>query len=267
MVRPFGVLIRMSRPNRLPLHNYAERANEAGHILLKNLLSRNFHLCYNVQHVCGQSQWYDGNMAESRSTDATNVTQRLLVKANAGDDASREQLFRHCCERLERLARKMLADFPVVRRWEQTDDVFQNAAMRLMRSLRDVKPESVRHFYALAATQIRRELIDLARHYSGANGQARNLESAKHRTENDDRSGLAPADLTNAPDRLASWTELHAHIADLPEEEREVCELLWYQGLTQPDAAEVLDMPLRTLKRRWQKVRLKLHEVMNDQFS
>ena len=96
-------------------------------------------------------------MAASRSTDAPNVTQRLLVKANAGDDALREQLFRHCCERLERLARRMLADFPAVRRWEQTDDVFQNAAMRLTRSLQDVKPESVRHFYALAATQIRRQ--------------------------------------------------------------------------------------------------------------
>ena len=53
-------------------------------------------------------------------------------------------------------------------------------------------------------------------------------------------------------------------IEKLPDEEREVCELLWYQGLTQPQAAEVLQMPLRTLKRRWQKVRLKLHEVCND---
>jgi hypothetical protein len=69
----------------------------------------------------GKANWYDGNMAESRSTDATNVTQRLLVQANAGDDALREQLFRHCCERLERLARKMLAVFPAVRRWEQTN--------------------------------------------------------------------------------------------------------------------------------------------------
>ena len=206
-------------------------------------------------------------MAESRATDATNLTERLLLKANAGDVESREQLFQHCCERLERLARKMLADFPAVRRFEQTGDVLQNASMRLMRALRDVQPESVRHLFSLAATQIRRELIDLARHYRGANGDARNLESTLDRSGTSDRFGLSPADLTNAPDRLASWTELHAHIANLPEQERELCELLWYQGLPQADAAEILDMPLRTLKRRWQKVRLTLHELINDQFS
>lgn len=203
-------------------------------------------------------------MSESHSASATNVTQRLLAQANAGDDESRDRLLEHCCDRLERLARKMLSSFPTVRRWEQTDDVFQNAAMRLMRSLREVKPESVRHFYALAATQIRRELIDMARHYGGANGEARNLES--HKSSEDDRSFFAPADLTNAPDRLASWTELHNHIADLPDKQREVCELLWYQGLTQVEAAELLDMPLRTLKRRWQKVRLSLHDAINGEF-
>ncbi len=205
-------------------------------------------------------------MPESHSSNATHVTRQLLAQANAGDDASRERLFEHCCGRLEKLARKMLGSFPHVRRWEQTDDVFQNAAMRLMRSLRDVKPESVRHFYALAATQLRRELIDLARHYGGAHGEARNLESRNRQTQHDDRPVIAAVDLTNAPDRLASWTELHTHIANLPDEEREVCELLWYQGLTQPQAAEVLAMPLRTLKRRWQRVRIALHDAMNGEF-
>ena len=52
----------------------------------------------------------------------------------------------------------------------------------------------------------------------------------------------------------------------MPREEREVCELLWYQGLTQPQAAEVLAMPLRTLKRCWQRVRITLHDAMNGEF-
>lgn len=205
------------------------------------------------------------SMSESPPRNTEGVTQRLLAHANAGDDASREQLFRHCCDRLERLARKMLSDFPSVRRWEQTDDVFQNAAMRLMRALLEVKPESVRHFYALAATQIRRELIDLARHYGGANGAQASFESRNQTSPSDERPAFEPAELTNAPDRLASWTELHEQISNLPDEEREVCELLWYQGLTQPEAAELLGMPLRTLKRRWQAVRLKLYDTMNGQ--
>jgi len=205
-------------------------------------------------------------MSDSYQREPAPVTEHLLAQANAGNIKARDRLLQHCCDRLERLARKMLNSFPTVRRWEQTGDVFQNAAMRLMRSLKDVKPETTRHFFALAAVQIRRELIDLARHYASANGPAASFESQNRDLSNGDRPEFEPTDLTNAPDRLAYWTELHQCIADLPDEEREVCELLWYQSLTQPEAARLLDMPLRTLKRRWQTIRLKLHEVMNGQF-
>ncbi|MBM80895.1 MAG: RNA polymerase subunit sigma-24 [Planctomycetaceae bacterium] len=208
-------------------------------------------------------------MVDRSQHSTANVTQHLLAKANNGAEASREQLLQHCCDRLERLSRKMLRSFPSVQRWEQTDDVFQNASMRLMRSLEDVKPESVRHFFALAATRIRRELIDLARHYSRANGATVSIaghHSANSNGNGKQRNSTEPAKLTNAPDQLACWTELHTQIANLPDEEREVCELLWYQGLTQPEAAELLDMPLRALKRRWQKIRITLHDAMNGQF-
>ena len=67
-------------------------------------------------------------------------------------------------KRLSRLARKMLRSYPGVRRWELTDDIVQNAALRLWQCLDAVKPASVRSFINLAAVQIRRELIDLARH-------------------------------------------------------------------------------------------------------
>jgi RNA polymerase sigma-70 factor (ECF subfamily) len=74
------------------------------------------------------------------------------------------------------------------------------------------------------------------------------------------------ADVTYEPGRLAQWCELHEQIAALPEEEREVCELLWYQGLTQSEAAGVLAVSERTVKRRWQTVRLKLHEMFQGNF-
>ena len=62
-------------------------------------------------------------------------------------------------------------------RWEQTDDVVQNALVRLRRALETTSPESVRSFVNLAAVQIRRELIDLARHYHGPNGMGAHHES------------------------------------------------------------------------------------------
>ncbi len=230
-----------------------------------NFLGLTIQVICRVRAVARRANEYDCSMSDSGDNNAAHLTERLLAKANAGDKASREQLFRHSCDRLERLARKMLNDFPNVRRWEQTTDVFQNAAIRMMRALEDVKPESTRHFFSLAATQIRRELIDLARHYGGANGEAHSFDSHKQQMPGDDQTVFEPAAATDAPDRLASWTELHGHIAELPNGDREVCELLWYQGLTQPEAAELLGMPLRTLKRRWQRVRITLYDKMDGQ--
>ena len=56
-------------------------------------------------------------------------------------------------------------DFPRLKNWEETDDVLQNAALRLDRALGVVPVASAAEFFRLAATVIRRELLDLARHY------------------------------------------------------------------------------------------------------
>ena len=106
-----------------------------------------------------------------------NATQ-LQALLDEGDDAAYGELLSIASTRLHKLARKMLRDLPQLRRWEQTDDVFQTAAIRLHRSLSEVKPESVRQFFGLASTQIRRTLINLARHHYGPEGQAANQESS-----------------------------------------------------------------------------------------
>ena len=50
-----------------------------------------------------------------------------------------------------------------------------------------------------------------------------------------DRTELA--DTTHDPDRLAAWTDFHREVEALPAEEREVFDLLFYQGLSQAEAA------------------------------
>jgi RNA polymerase sigma factor (sigma-70 family) len=59
--------------------------------------------------------------------------------------------------------------------------------------------------------------------------------------------------------QLAEWTEWHDAVASLPGDEREVFDLMWYHGLSQPEVAGVLDISLRTVKRRWRRTRLLLH--------
>lgn len=186
--------------------------------------------------------------------------QNLIQLAQQGDASAKDALLDHACDRLLRLTRKMFHSYPALRRWEQTDDVFQNAMLRLHRAWADVKLESVRHFFNLAAVQIRRELLDLARHHFGPEGEA-----AKHHTDGQppDEPGGALHAQAQEPVDLESWSEFHAQVEALPEQEREVVNLLWYQGFTQEEAASVLGISSRTLKRRWHSARLKLYEAMS----
>ena len=192
---------------------------------------------------------------------STTQIQLRLDRLRAGDESARDELLKLACQRLTRLARKMLRRFPRVRRWEQTDDVLQNASMRLCQALKDVRPASVRGFINLAALQIRRELIDLARHYDGPRGMGRHQVGQARM----DDSGSAPrppdtpAD-TDDPDHLATWTEFHAQIDALPGESKEVFDLLWYQGLSQAEAATLLGVSERVVKYRWRSARLDLHQ-------
>jgi DNA-directed RNA polymerase specialized sigma24 family protein len=70
-----------------------------------------------------------------------------------------------------------------------------------------------------------------------------------------------PADASHEPSSLAQWGELHEQIAALPDEEREVVGLLFYQGLSQPEAAALLATSVRTVQRRWHTALCKLHRV------
>ena len=60
--------------------------------------------------------------------------QGCLDRLRAGEEAARNELLQAASERLDQLARVMLNDFPRLRRWEQTDDVLQNALVRLCRA-------------------------------------------------------------------------------------------------------------------------------------
>jgi RNA polymerase sigma-70 factor (ECF subfamily) len=136
--------------------------------------------------------------------------------------------------------------------------VVHRALLRLHRALAQVKPESAGQFYGLAAAQIRRELIDLARHHYGAEGQG-----AHHHTDGGIAAEAKP-DEQHEPETLESWTRFHEHVENLPDEQRNVVGLLWYGGLSQPAAAEVLGVSLPTVKRRWQAARMALYQVLTD---
>jgi RNA polymerase sigma-70 factor (ECF subfamily) len=181
---------------------------------------------------------------------------RWLDRMQAGDLSAREELLRSLGDRLERLARKMLGRFPDVRRWVETDDVLQNSLLRLLRALRDVRPPCMRDFFGLAAEQMRRELLDLARHYYGPHGQGANHAS--------NGPGTEPADPDEGPEELERWYAFHQEVGRLPNEEREVVGLIFYHGWTQAEVAELFQVSERTIRRRWEAALVKLHRTLKE---
>ena len=186
----------------------------------------------------------------------TTKLHRWLDNLHSGNAAARNAVIEHTCERLRMLTHRMLRRYPGVRRWSETDDVLQNAMIRLHRSLVQVKPETPRQFYGLAATQIRRELIDLARHFYGTEGIG-----ANHLTD-DGKVVEAMAVTDVEPQTLEHWNDFHQQVEQLPQEQQDVVSLVWYEGLSQPEAARVLEVSLATVKRRWQAARLQLCEKL-----
>jgi RNA polymerase sigma factor (sigma-70 family) len=190
--------------------------------------------------------------------ESSTMLQACLDRLAAGDNKARAELLEHASCRFRKLASHMIKDFARVRRWVDTDDVFQGALMRLWRALEQVKPASVIDFSRLAALEIRRELLDLARSYYGPHGHGANVQP--HNAAGDSRPNqlAAQSDSTLNPARLALWTEFHDQVEKLPDPERQVFDLLWYQGLTQKEAAALLGVSVPTVKLRWQAARLEL---------
>jgi RNA polymerase sigma factor (sigma-70 family) len=187
---------------------------------------------------------------------------RCLVDAvRQGDAQAREILLTYASDRLLVLTRRMFRGRPGLQRWEQTDDVFQNAMLRLHRALGEIPIENVRHFFNLATLQIRRELIDLGRKHFGPHGIGRN-----HHTDHqpsDERGGKLHAAMSE-PGDLSEWTAFHERAQSLLDEEREVFDLLYYEGFSQDEAATILGCSVRTIRRRWNGAKLRLHGDLTD---
>jgi RNA polymerase sigma factor (sigma-70 family) len=196
--------------------------------------------------------------------DHSTEIQRCIDRLRSGEPSAHNELLTHASARLTRLTRKMLRDFPGVHRWEETDDVLQNSCLRLTRALGELQLPTAADFFRLAAAQIRRELLDLARRYSGPRGLARNLVSSTG-TGNVLAASPNPLDSTHDPDRLDVWTEFHRAAESLPATNRAVFDLIFYQGLSQAEAAAVLGVAEITVKRRWREARMRLVQALDGE--
>jgi RNA polymerase sigma-70 factor (ECF subfamily) len=191
--------------------------------------------------------------------------QSCLDRWAQGEPAAREELLTIARDWLRRLVAVMLNDYPGVRRWEQTDDVLQNAMLRLWRALEDVKPATAREFCGLATLQMRRELVDLARHYFGPHGLGAHHATVPSALPDDQAPPGPTAGSSCNPARLAAWTDFHNQVAQLPQDLRAAFEARWYLDLRLAEAAELLGVSVSTIIRDYQAACRRLNEVFKGE--
>lgn len=182
----------------------------------------------------------------------------LVRKFREGDLASRESLANRIYDRLVRLSRLMLRNGSArVQRWEQTDDLVHGAWLRIQRAIEANTLEftSQDQIFRLAARHIRFEIIDMHRKHRA--------RSQEHEAQSQDVEVCAPASNSGDPKLVANWIEFHESVERMPEALKEVTDLLWYQGLTQEEAAQLLNLSIRSIKRRWREAKLHLLEVLD----
>ena len=120
----------------------------------------------------------------------------------------------------------------------QADELLGAVAERLLKAMREVRPRTVRQFFALANQHMRWELNDLARRLD-VQPAAVELREGRIPAPDSSGSGLTP-----------DGRRMLEAIDSLPEDEREAFDLVRVQGMTQTEAAQVLGVSPVTVKRR-----------------
>jgi RNA polymerase sigma factor (sigma-70 family) len=135
----------------------------------------------------------------------------------------------------------------------QADELLGAVVERLLKAMREVRPATVREFFALANQHMRWELNDLARRLDE---QATAVEL---------RDSLVPAPAESGASQISpNARRILEAIGNLPEEEREAFNLVRIQGMTQPEAAAVLGCSVKTVQRRLNRGRLLLADELGD---
>lgn len=184
----------------------------------------------------------------------------------AGDAAACEEAVGIVATRMRHFAHRMLRSFRSVRRWDDTDDIVQNAAIRFLRALQEVTPESASHLVNLATLQIRREIFDLARKHRGPESLASNHQSNSVLVEGDAVLHVeAAGDPHATAESIDRWTAFHEAASRLPPEERRIFELAWFLGADQAEVARHIGCSVRTVKRRWEEIKVFLRDACGDE--
>jgi RNA polymerase sigma factor (TIGR02999 family) len=187
------------------------------------------------------------------STEPADVTQ-LLSKIESGDPNAAEELLPLVYTELRRLAAAKMAR-------EHRDQTLQATALVHEAWLRlggdpDRKWPGRNYFFAAAAEAMRRILIEKAR---------RKIAAEKAGLEHREELGESNIVVSAPPDELLA---VHEALADLEREDAQAAELVklrYFVGMSMPQAAEAMQMPLRSAERLWSFCKVFLKSRIREQ--
>jgi RNA polymerase sigma-70 factor (ECF subfamily) len=203
------------------------------------------------------------------SDESTAVLQGQLVRALTGDAEARRRLLELTRNRLMHQARRFLhGRYARLEPFQQTDDVVQQLFIKILQHQdrfwvnADGEPvRSLGEFFGHTSAWMRDVLCDLLRKEYGR-GDDRPAVLPLGGGPSDTGARHEPSSTTLDAEKLRRWTEFHEAAARLPDDLRAVFDLLWYQGVTQADAAALLGIAVPTVKLRWMKARLRVQQAL-----
>src|SRR5262245_56906182 len=135
----------------------------------------------------------------------------------------------------------------------ETDELLGGIVARLLTALRTTRTRAVRRFFTLANQHMRWQLNDLARRVVEQLSAAVLPETGVAAPPASTASGLSP-----------DGRRMLQAIEGLPEDEREVFELVGIQGLTHAETATLVGVAEKTVQRRLNRARLLRPERLAD---
>jgi RNA polymerase sigma-70 factor (ECF subfamily) len=165
----------------------------------------------------------------------------ILARWRSGDAAAANELAELVYRDLHRLAAREM-------RHERGEHTLQTTALLHEAYLRILRPGPVEwkdraHFFAFAAQQLRRVLVDHARR---SKSEKRGGDVVKFSLLDSDGGGVPAFDA-----RLFALNEALTRLEELDPRAVRVVELRYFAGLTEAEAADVLGVSVATLKRDW----------------
>jgi RNA polymerase sigma factor (sigma-70 family) len=197
-------------------------------------------------------------MSDDHTTQAVEryLGELAKLEGNAPAEPLVRALIERAVQRLHVLCRSLLLrSYPRLARPPlnlQSEEMLSAVVDRLIRAMEEIRPTTVRQFFALANQHMRWELNDLARKMDSQTPVI-DLQEAP-----------APAVETSESQLSPNALRILEAIDSLPDEEREVFSLVRIQGMTHAEVAALLGTSTKTVQRRLHRSLMLLADLLDD---